>query len=182
MKELVLKVTTKNEDVAAKIIKDLKKYNCDYKLVKEDKPNNGFYTYSNYLPSRLSEKDNVSKKEYNSNMKYYRSVGNILLLYGIPSHQLGFKYLIECVRLMNSYGIDNYSLGNDIYPLVAEWYNTSSTSVEHNIRNSINYAWSMFQRGDVINNDMKYFKIKPTNLKFLRHIVKITSLNIAESY
>lgn len=181
MKELVLRVTAKNEDVAVKIMKDLKKYNCDYNLVKEN-VNKGFYGTKYNIPISLNEKDNVTKKEKNQNIEYYRSVGKILLLYGIPSHQLGFKYLIECVRLMNSFGIDNYSLQNDIYPLVAEWYNVSNTSIEHNIRNSINYAWDMFQKGDVVSNDMKYFRIRPTNLKFLRHIAKITSLNIADAY
>lgn len=182
MKELVLKVTTKSEDVASQIIKDLKKYNCDYNLVKENVRTNGLYEYKNNMPTKLCEDDVVSKNDKNANMKYYRSVGKILLLYGIPSHQLGFKYLIECVRLMNSFGMDNYSLRNDVYPLVAEWYDVSETSIEHNIRNSINYAWDLFMKGDVINNDMKYFRNKPTNLKFLRHIAKITSINIADSY
>lgn len=182
MKELVLKVTTKSEDVASEIMKDLRKYNCDYNLVKENVRKKGLYEFSYKTPIKLSEKDRVSKKEDKDNMNYYKSVGNLLLLYGIPSHQLGFKYLIECVRLMNSFGLDNYSLQTDIYPLVAEWYDASPASIEHNIRNSINYAWNLFVKGDVINNNMRYFKIKPTNLKFLKHIAKITSTHIAESY
>lgn len=182
MKELVLRVTTKSEDVIGQIIKDLRKYNCDYNLVKESVRKNGYYEIKDYMPTQLCDNDTVSNSESKTYMKYYRSVGKILLLYGIPSHQLGFKYIIECVRLMNSLGLDNYSLQNDVYPLIAEWYEVSATSVEHNIRNSINYAWNLFMNGDVVNNDMKYFKMKPTNLKFLRHVAKITSINIADSY
>lgn len=182
MKELILKVSTRDENIAGEIMKELAKYDCNYNIVKEESSNKYTYMYQNLPYTRLGDITNRTNEQYRKDMNYYNSVGNILLSYGIKSNHKGFKYAIECIRLMNTYGIDNYSMTEDVYPVVSKWYNVTATSVEHNIRNAINNSWQNYSEDTSHYCDMKVFSRRPTNRKFLKHIAKITSYLIAESY
>ena len=182
MKELILRVSVKNEEIAGAIMNDLANYDCNYNIVKEESSNKYTYMYQNLPYTRLGDISNRTNEQYRKDMHYYNSVGNILLSYGIKSNHIGFKYAIECIRLMNTYGIDNYSMTEDVYPVVSKWYNVTATSVEHGIRNAINNSWEKLNDDSSYYSDMKVFTRKPTNRKFLKHIAKISSYLIAESY
>ena len=182
MKEFILRVSTRNEHIAGEIMNELEKFDCNYNIVKDDTSNKYSYMYQNLPYTRLGDISNRTNEQYRKDMNYYNSVGNILLSYGIKSNHIGFKYAIECIRLINTYGIDNYSMAEDIYPVISKWYNVTSTSVEHSIRNAINNSWDKHIEDSSYNSDMKVFNKKPTNRKFLKHIAKISSYLIAESY
>ena len=182
MKEIVLKVSAKNEEIAGDIMKCLANYDCQYNIVKEDVSKNYTYMIKDIPYTRLGDVNTRTNRQYRKDMDFYKSVGNILLSFGIKSTQLGFKYIIESIRLINIYGLNNYSLSEDVYPVISKWYDVSSSSVEHNIRNSIDSSWSRYVQGEQIKCGMSCFLKRPTNLKFLDHIAKISAYLVADSY
>jgi two-component system response regulator (stage 0 sporulation protein A) len=89
---------------------------------------------------------------------------------GIPAHIKGYMYLREAITMIVN-DIDFLSsVTKELYPTVAEKFNTTSSRVERAIRHAIEVAWS---RGQVesINKLFGYTvnnaKGKPTNSEFI---------------
>ncbi len=89
---------------------------------------------------------------------------------GVPAHIKGYLYLREAIAMVVE---DMELLGavtKELYPSIAEKYNTTSSRVERAIRHAIEVAWT---RGkiDTIDNIFGYTvntnKGKPTNSEFI---------------
>lgn len=97
-------------------------------------------------------------------------ITNIFLTMGIPAHIKGYQFLREAILLT----IDNPAIINNItkelYPAVANRFETSSSKVERAIRHAIEVAWN---RGKIENiNSIFGIKVydnndKPTNSEFI---------------
>ena len=100
---------------------------------------------------------------------------------GIPAHIKGYQYLRHAIMLV----IDNLDIINSItkqlYPTVAQDFNTTASRVERAIRHAIEVAWD---RGDteVIDSIFGYTvataKGKPTNSEFIAMIADKLRLEI----
>lgn len=97
-------------------------------------------------------------------------VTNILHQMGVPAHVKGYQYLRDAIMLtLNDVNLLG-AVTKELYPLVAEKYDTSASRVERAIRHAIELAWS---RGNV--DMMIHFfgytinteKGKPTNSEFI---------------
>lgn len=97
-------------------------------------------------------------------------ISNIFISIGIPPHIKGYGYLREGIKM----AVENPSIINNItkqlYPKIAEKFETTSSKVERAIRHSIEVAWNR-QRIDAIN---AVFGVrvyigteKPTNSEFI---------------
>lgn len=100
-------------------------------------------------------------------------VTNIIHQIGVPAHIKGYLYLREAI-LMVIHDVDLLgAVTKELYPLIAEKYNTTPSRVERAIRHAIEVAWS---RGnvDVVNNLFGYTidvnRGKPTNSEFIAMI------------
>ncbi len=97
-------------------------------------------------------------------------ITNIFLTIGIPAHIKGFTYLREAIRVVYKQPDIINSITKQLYPTVAEIFNTSPSKVERAIRHAIEVAWT---RGKIENiNGIFGFKIysrndKPTNGEFI---------------
>ena len=118
---------------------------------------------SNYTPKALPE---AVQKPRN----LHAEVTAIIQQMGVPAHVKGYLYLrdaimfvIEEVNLMGA-------VTKELYPMIAEKYNTTASRVERAIRHAIELAWD---RGDIeIKNDFFGYTInvergKPTNSEFI---------------
>ena len=171
-----------DEKIIPEIIKDLSKYDCDYVVDKHDELNAKYtYVYDEVPLMKLGERNGKSVKEYKNDMSFYNSAGKALISYGISPDHKGFRYAIESIRLLLVYGNDEYRMDHDVYPVISEWYNVSPGSVEHNIRNSIGNAWKRNFYNTEVKNNMSIFAEKPSNIKFLRHLAKITNYNLYDA-
>lgn len=177
MGELVFLVSAKNYDIANQLLNDLSNYDCKYQLI--DSESSG-YEYNDIFSSKVNDITDINKHKYKADVKQSNRIGNILSSYGLSSTNLGFTYAIDAIKLMNAYGINNYSMTADIYPGVADLHKVTSMSVEHNIRNSIYKAWTSFENGDLDNAGISLFKRRPSNKKFLEHIAKKSNYIMAE--
>lgn len=97
-------------------------------------------------------------------------ITNIIHEIGVPAHIKGYLYLREAIKIIVN---DVELLGavtKELYPMIAQKYNTTASRVERAIRHAIEVAWS---RGkvDTINNLFGYTihnsKGKPTNSEFI---------------
>ncbi|MDW7673051.1 MAG: sporulation transcription factor Spo0A [Bacillota bacterium] len=97
-------------------------------------------------------------------------VTNLIHQMGVPAHVKGYQYLRDAILLV----IDDVSLlgavTKELYPLIAEKYNTTPSRVERAIRHAIELSWD---RGNVemMNKFFGYTinieRGKPTNSEFV---------------
>lgn len=90
---------------------------------------------------------------------------------GIPAHLKGYYYLREAIRI---YALSDaphmLNITSDVYPRVAEIFNTKSSLVEHAIRNAIEIAWT---RGNIetlhayFGYTVNDYRGKPSNFEFI---------------
>lgn len=97
-------------------------------------------------------------------------ISNIFISIGIPPHIKGYAYLREGIKMaVEDPGIIN-NVTKQLYPKIAEKFETTASKVERAIRHSIEVAWNR-QRIDAIN---AVFGVrvyigadKPTNSEFI---------------
>ena len=95
--------------------------------------------------------DSITKEEFSThnNESVFPSKGlesdvaKLLKAMGISPHMSGYKYLREAIKLSlkGSGKMKNY-VTKEIYPKVAEKFDTTPQKVERAIRNAIEYAWN----------------------------------------
>lgn len=93
-------------------------------------------------------------------------ISNIFISIGIPAHIKGYQFLREAVKLAVEKPEIIGSITKQLYPTIAERFETSSSKVERGMRHAIEVAWN---RGKIENiNALFGLKIynsneKPTN-------------------
>ncbi len=124
----------------------------------------------NSLDERI--KDLYKVNEYNSNKKANLEieVSSMLHNLGIPSHVRGYQYIRDGVILLfNRNSFVSY-ITKDVYPEIAEKYDTTSSRVERAIRHAIEISWD---RGDLnlmedlFGHSVDYERSKPTNSEYI---------------
>ncbi len=97
-------------------------------------------------------------------------VTSIFLVIGIPAHIKGYHFLREAIKMVYDNPDIINSITKELYPGIAERFNTSASKVERAIRHAIEVAWT---RGKIENiNQIFGFNIytkndKPTNGEFI---------------
>lgn len=98
------------------------------------------------------------------------AITDIFLMIGIPAHIRGFHYLREAIGIsVKQNGVPN-RITKDLYPAIAEKFETTPSKVERAIRHAIEVAWN---RGRIQKlNDLFGFTVygkhdKPTNGEFI---------------
>lgn len=97
-------------------------------------------------------------------------IAKIFIAVGIPAHIKGYQFLRTAIKLVLERSEMINNITKQLYPGVAEKYNTSASKVERAIRHAIEVAWN---RGKLDNiNKLFGFKIynaneKPTNGEFI---------------
>ena len=122
----------------------------------------------------------------NRNVSLEAEIANIIHGIGVPAHIKGYQYLREAIMMVVN-NVDLLSgITKELYPGIAERFNTTPSRVERAIRHAIEVAWSR-GRIETIN---KYFgytihdeKGKPTNGEFIAMVadkLRMQSKHLAE--
>lgn len=116
-------------------------------------------------------KENFSNRGNRTNLE--ARITNVIHQIGIPAHIKGYLYLREAILMV----VDDMellsSITKELYPNIAEVYDTTSSRVERAIRHAIELAWS---REEVETIDKLFGhtiyadKGKPTNSEFIAMI------------
>ena len=94
----------------------------------------------------------------------------VFLTVGIPAHIKGYQYLREGIKMAIENPVVINSITKELYPSIAQKYETTSSKVERAIRHAIEVSWS---RGKIENINalfgLKVYngKDKPTNGEFI---------------
>lgn len=110
--------------------------------------------------SRLSVEDKDLKQ----------AITSLLHSLGIPSHIKGYLYIRDSIDLMYNNPSLIGAITKELYPEIADRYDTTSSRVERAIRHAIEVSWS---RGDydvmeeLFGSSVDYDRAKPTNSEFI---------------
>lgn len=80
----------------------------------------------------------------------------------------GFKYIVDAVTAIIINKMKGYIVSKEVYPRVAELYNTSVTTVEFQIRYAISNAWMLCTAAGKTGCIFDGYTKKPTNVEFLK--------------
>lgn len=124
----------------------------------------------NLLVSRINDVISPKPTKPLKNKQLDEKISNIFITVGIPAHIKGYQFLREAIKM----AVDNPEIINSItkqlYPSIAERFETSSSKVERAIRHAIEVAWN---RGKIENiNSLFGVRVyssneKPTNGEFI---------------
>ncbi|MDD4187327.1 MAG: sporulation transcription factor Spo0A [Bacilli bacterium] len=105
-----------------------------------------------------------------SNKDLKQAITTLLHSLGIPSHIKGYMYIRDGVGLMYNDPSMIGAITKELYPEIAERYDTTTSRVERAIRHAIEVSWS---RGDydlmeeIFGHSVDYDRAKPTNSEFI---------------
>lgn len=114
--------------------------------------------------------------------KMESDVSTLLHELGIPTHIRGYQYIREGVLILYAEDI-TCSVTKDVYPIIAEKYQTTSSRVERAIRHAIEISWT---RGDIalienlFGNSIDFDRSRPTNSEFLSTLADKFKLDAKE--
>ncbi len=114
-------------------------------------------------------KSNTSKLTVNDK-DLKQAITSLLHSLGIPSHIKGYMYIRDGIDLMYNNPSMIGAITKELYPEIAEKYDTTSSRVERAIRHAIEVSWN---RGDydvmeeLFGNSVDYDRAKPTNSEFI---------------
>lgn len=155
--------TSYNSD---EMIRRVSEYGVHYFLLKP-------YELSD-LENRILEASNVREKENKNINIYYNnlqiSVTKILHELGVPSHIKGYQYIREGILLIYNNPEIIGGITKELYPEIANKYDTTVSRVERAIRHAIEVSWN---RGDwelmeeIFGHSVDIDKAKPTNSEFI---------------
>ena len=120
----------------------------------------------NRISDHLNNNDIIKTSYNNIKMK----LTNLLHELGVPSHIKGYEYIREgIIELYNDPSIIG-GITKELYPDIADKYNTSVSRVERAIRHAIEVSWN---RGnldlmeEIFEHSVDIDRAKPTNSEFI---------------
>jgi len=156
-----------NEDIISSVMSK----GAKYYLIKPVSPKIIVERISEFLKEDFSlSKNSGYIREKKSGATLDERISNIFISIGIPPHIKGYNYLREGIK----YTVENPNMINsvtkELYPKIAERFETTPSKVERAIRHAIEVAWNR-GRVDAIN---AIFGVrvyigteKPTNSEFI---------------
>ena len=155
--------TSYNSD---EMIRRVSEYGVHYFLLKP-------YELSD-LENRILEASNVREKE-NKNINIYHnnlqiSVTKILHELGVPSHIKGYQYIREGILLIYNNPEIIGGITKELYPEIANKYDTTVSRVERAIRHAIEVSWNSGDwelMEEIFGHSVDIDKAKPTNSEFI---------------
>ncbi len=124
----------------------------------------------NSLEERIKDLFKNSDLKSNLDVSVEIEVSELLHNLGIPSHIRGYKYIRDGVMMLfNKNSYVSY-ITKEVYPEIADKYETTSSRVERAIRHAIEVSWD---RGDLnlmedlFGHSIDYNRSKPTNSEYI---------------
>ena len=124
---------------------------------------------------------NPSLDLYHHNLQI--SITNILHELGVPSHIKGYQYIREGIGIIYEHPETIGGITKELYPELAEKFDTTVSRVERAIRHAIEVSWN---RGnwelmeEIFGHSVDIDKAKPTNSEFIVTIADKLSLEASK--
>ena len=147
------------------VIKDVSDYGVNYFILKPFELTDLEKKIMNIVDR---DKESKSIDFYHSNLQV--SITKILHELGIPSHIKGYQYIREGIGIVFERPDTIGGITKELYPELADKYDTTVSRVERAIRHAIEVSWN---RGDwdlmedIFGHSVDIDKAKPTNSEFI---------------
>ncbi len=159
-KKVILYTYNKNMDLL-RVLTDYNVLFCLYKGID-----------LNILEERINDAVNLetSNVPISNNGDMTKEISKLLYDLGMPSHIKGYQYIRDSIALMYNNPDCLGGITKEVYPYIAQKYNTTPSRVERAIRHAIEVSWT---RGDydlmeeVFGHSVDFDRAKPTNSEFL---------------
>ena len=166
----------------------LSSFKDDYTIKKMQKLKASYYMLKpidmKILDERIIDLFHESEEiKYQDNYSIEVEVSSLLHDLGIPSHVRGYKYIREGIMMIYTSKEVVNLVTKDIYPEIANRYNTTSSRVERAIRHAIEISWirgDLKIMEDIFGNSIDFERSKPTNSEFLTTIADRLKLHQKE--
>ena len=145
-------------------------------------------SYYMLKPYNLDSLADIIKKIVNNknktridNKDLQQAITNLLHSLGMPSHIKGYSYIRDSISLMYNKPSMLGAITKELYPEIANMYDTTSSRVERAIRHAIEVSWT---RGDyevmeeIFGHSVDYDRAKPTNSEFIATLADKLRLEI----
>ena len=166
--------TMKNKNIKNKVIV-LTSYKKDYTVKQVSKYGISYYMMKPFsleaLEKRILEvvlEDEELLNELSQDVQL--AISKLLHSLGVPSHIKGYQYIRESIYMMYSNPDMIGGITKEIYPEIADKFDTTSSRVERAIRHAIEVSWN---RGDydlmeeIFGHSVDYDRAKPTNSEII---------------
>ncbi len=97
----------------------------------------------------------------------------------VPYRLKGYKYLVMAIKIAIEEPKTTYAINKQIFPRIAEEYNTTVSCVESAVRNAISQCWI---KGDykkqrhLFGMTIRFYSGRPTDAEFIATLAKTISL------
>ena len=158
------KVIVETSYNASEVIREVAEYGVNYFILKPFE----LADLEKKILDLFKKKEDKSIDFYNSNLQV--SISKILHDLGIPSHIKGYQFLRDAVCLVFERPEIIGGITKELYPELAEKYDTTVSRVERAIRHAVEVSWN---RGDlklmenIFGHSVDIDKAKPTNSEFI---------------
>ena len=109
-----------------------------------------------------------------------KQITKILHDLGLPSNMKGYRYIKDSINTIYNKS-DIKSFTKELYPMIANKYNTQGKNVERAIRNAIDISWNRANwelMEEIFGYSIDQDKAKPTNKEYIITIVEYLKQNI----
>ena len=158
------KVIVQTSYNAADVIRQVSEYGVNYFILKPYE----LVDLEKRIISLFKEKDTKSLDMNYNNLQL--SITKVLHELGIPSHIKGYQYIREGVSIVYNNPEKIGGITKELYPELANKFDTTVSRVERAIRHAIEVSWN---RGDwdlmeeIFGHSVDIDKAKPTNSEFI---------------
>ena len=166
--------TMKEKEINNKVIV-LTSYKKDYIVKQASKYGVSYYMIKPFsleaLEKRILEivlEDEELLSELSADVQL--AISKLLHSLGVPSHIKGYQYIRESILMMYQNPEMIGGITKEIYPEIADKFDTTASRVERAIRHAIEVSWN---RGDydlmeeIFGHSVDYDRAKPTNSEFI---------------
>ena len=150
---------------ASEVIREVSEYGVNYFILK---PFDISDLEKRILELTKNKKDSKNIDFYHNNLKI--AITKILHELGIPSHIEGYQYIRDGIGIIFERPETIGGITKELYPELAQKYETTVSRVERAIRHAIEVSWN---RGDwdlmedIFGHSVDIDKAKPTNSEFI---------------
>ncbi len=158
------KVIVETSYNASEVIREVSEYDVSYFILKPFDLND----LEKKIYDVFKKKNEKSIDFYNSNLQV--SISKLLHDLGIPSHIKGYQFLRDAVKMIFDDPNIVGGITKELYPELANKYNTTVSRVERSIRHAVEVSWN---RGDlklmenIFGHSVDIDRAKPTNSEFI---------------
>jgi two-component system response regulator (stage 0 sporulation protein A) len=165
-RKITSKIVVATSYNAPDVIREVSEYGVNYFILKP-------FELSD-LEDRILNLSKDDKQENKSIDFHYNnlqiSITKILHELGIPSHIKGYQYIREAIGIIYEHPETIGGITKELYPELADRFNTTVSRVERAIRHAIEVSWNRANwelMEDIFGNSVDIDKAKPTNSEFI---------------